>query len=132
MKIPSNRLVVQSALSWVEIFVLIAVIAVIAAIAIPNIAQVANLPDLPVKVAQRNAILAGGRVAIFSNTGNKTLSVVVVFENPSFKERKRYNLVLNPAETKEIGGFEGWTLIPGESVTLSSEGYKSASYTFPE
>ena len=36
----------------------------------------AGKPSLPVKVMQRNALLAGGKVAAFTNTGNKTLSVL--------------------------------------------------------
>ena len=92
----------------------------------------AGKPSLPVKVMQRNALLAGGKVAVFTNTGNKTLSVLVVLENASFKERKRYDLVLSPGETKEIGGFEGWTVVPGETVRLTSDGYASASYTFTD
>lgn len=92
----------------------------------------AGKPALPVKVMQRNALLAGGKVAVFTNTGNKTLSVLVVFENASFKERKRYDMVLSPGETKEIGGFEGWTVVPGETVRLTSDGYASASYTFTD
>lgn len=92
----------------------------------------ATKPALPVKVQQRNALLAGGKVAVFKNTGSKTLSVLVVLENASFKERKRYDLVLSPGETKEIGGFEGWTVVPGETVRLTSDGHASASYTFVE
>ena len=90
----------------------------------------AGKPALPVKVMQRNALLAGGKVAIFTNTGNKTLSVLVVLENASFEERKRYDLVLSPGEKKEIGGFEGWKVVSGETVSLTSDGYASASYKF--
>ena len=89
-------------------------------------------PPLPVKVMQRNAVLAGGKVAIFTNTGHKTLSVAVVLENSSFQQRQRFNVVLEPGETKEIGGFEGWRVLPGETVKLSCEGYASAGYTFVE
>ncbi len=92
----------------------------------------AGKPALPVKVMQRNALIAGGKVAVFTNTGNKTLSVLVVLENKSFNERKRYDLVLSPGQTKEIGGFEGWTVVPGETVRLTSDGYASASYTFTD
>lgn len=92
----------------------------------------AGKPALPVKVQQRDALIAGGKVAIFTNTGNKTLSVVVILENASFKERKRYDLVLSPGQKQEIGGFEGWTVVPGETVRLTSDGYASASYTFVE
>ena len=78
-----------------------------------------HLPVLPVEVKQRNALLAGGKVACFKNTGQKTLSVLVKFENSSFGERKIYKLVLSPGEKEEIGGFEGWRVIPGETVSLN-------------
>jgi hypothetical protein len=89
-------------------------------------------PTLPVKVMQRNAILAGGKVACFTNTGKKTLSILVTLANSSFKERKSFPVVLAPGETKEIGGFQGWTGVPGESIKLSCDGYSSKSYTFGE
>jgi len=92
----------------------------------------AGKPALPVKVQQRDALIAGGKVAIFTNNGNKTLSVLVILENATFKERKHYDLVLSPGQTQEIGGFEGWTVVPGETVRLTSAGYSSASYTFVE
>jgi hypothetical protein len=85
---------------------------------------------LPIKVRQRDALFAGGKVSIFTNTSTRTLSVVARFKNPTFGTRKVFNLVFSPGDKQEIGGFEGWTVVPGESVTLESEGYTEASYTF--
>jgi hypothetical protein len=89
-------------------------------------------PPLPIKVYQRNALLAGGKVAAFENTSARTLSVRIVFENSTFKERKAFDLIIAPGETKEIGGFEGWKGVPGETFLLHSDGYKDITYRFHE
>jgi len=90
------------------------------------------LPPVPVTVMQRDAVIASGKVAVFTNPGNTTISVVAIFKNPTFQQVKQFNLVLSPGETKEIGSFEGWTVEPGESVELSSDGYKDTVYSFTQ
>ncbi len=102
----------------------------IAALCLAGLVSCDSQPPLPIKVKQRNAVLAGGKVAIFSNTSMKTLSVAVRFKNPTFGERKGFNLVFSPGETKEIGGFEGWTVVPGDTVYIRSDGFTDAGYTF--
>lgn len=88
--------------------------------------------SVPILVTWRNAMLAGGRVAILQNQKNITLSVVAVFKNSTFKQAKSFNLVFAPNETKEIGGFEGWSVQPGETVELSSDDYLNRTYTFAQ
>lgn len=102
----------------------------IAGLCLMALASCDSKSPLPIKVRQREALLAGGKVAIFTNTSTRTLSVVARFKNPNFGTRKVFNLVFSPGEKQEIGGFEGWTVVPGESVTLESDGYTEASYTF--
>jgi hypothetical protein len=85
---------------------------------------------VPVTVSQRAGVIAAGKVAVFTNPGNTTISVVATFKNASFQQEKQFNLVLSPGQTKEIGSLEGWTVEPGETVELSSEGYSDAAYKF--
>lgn len=91
-----------------------------------------SLPPPPITVKQRKALIAGGDVAGFTNVGNKTLSVLVTFENPSFKRSKTFPLVLAPGETKQIGTLEGWTVVPGETVEISCDGFRNMFYVFRE
>ena len=87
-------------------------------------------PPLPIKVRQRDSRWSSGKVAIFTNTSMRTLSVAVYFKNPTFGRHKAFALVLKPGETTEFGGFDGWNGIPGDSVTLESHGYADGGYTF--
>jgi len=101
-------------------------------IPIPLLLAACDSKPLPVELKQRRALLAGGKVAIFKNTSNKTLSVVAVFENAGFRSEHRFDLVLPPGESTKIGGFEGWQVQSGETVKLYSDGYETATYTFNE
>ena len=84
---------------------------------------------VPVNVQWRDASWPGKhKVAIFKNLKDATLSVVVTFKNSSFGQSQAYNLVLSPGETKEIGWKEGWDVLPGESVELSSENYRNMTW----
>jgi len=89
-------------------------------------------PALPVEVWSRPALIAGGKVATFKNTGSKTLSLVIVFENSSFNEKKEYKVVLAPGASQQIGGFDGWKVLPGETVSIRSDGYATAKFVFSE
>lgn len=89
-------------------------------------------PTLPLTISQRGALLTTGKVVIFGNTGTQTLSLVVKFENPTFKRTKRIALVLSPRQSEEIGSLEGWDGVPGERVTVVSDGFSSASYVIKE
>lgn len=91
-------------------------------------------PPLPVQITQRNAssFSDGHKVARFTNTSTNTLSMVVTFRNDTFSERKTFNVVLRPSETKEIGWLEGWDLLPGETATITAPGYQVRSVTFTD
>jgi len=92
----------------------------------------ANGP-VPVNVSWRDASWSGKhKVAIFHNLKDITLSVVVIFRNSSFGESKGYELVLSPGETKEIGWKEGWDVLPGETIELSSDNYLKQTWTLRE
>lgn len=91
-----------------------------------------SLPPPPIMVRQRKALIAGGDVAGFTNQGDRTLSVLLTFENPSFKRKKTFPLVLAPGETKQIGTLEGWTVVPGETVEISCDGYRNTFFIFKE
>jgi hypothetical protein len=96
-----------------------------------DIVRQANGP-VPIMVATRDALLAGGKVAILTNRRNATLCVVATFKNATFNQTKTFNLVFAPNEIKEIGGFEGWSVQPGETVELSSDDYLPATYSFSQ
>jgi hypothetical protein len=85
-------------------------------------------PAVPVHVQSRNGL--SGEVAVFTNFHTNTLSVEVTFNNATFHQTKIYDLVLQPGQTQEIGWAEGWKVVPGETVTLSSADWASITYTF--
>jgi hypothetical protein len=87
-------------------------------------------PPVPVKFSVRDGFT--GKVAVFENDYDKTLSVSVTFSNPTFKESKQYNLVIPPSENREIGRLEGWILVPGESIKLSSDGWRTRIIEYSE
>lgn len=84
-------------------------------------------PVVPIEFSVRDGLV--GKVAVFHNNSTKTLSVKVVFKNPTFNQSKECDLVFEQGDTKEIGWAEGWKLVPGETVTLSSEGYRTREIT---
>jgi hypothetical protein len=84
-------------------------------------------PVVPIEFSVRDGLI--GKVAVFHNISSKTLSVKVVFKNSTFHQFKECDLVFEQGDTKEIGWAEGWKLVPGETVTLSSEGYRTREIT---
>ena len=91
--------------------------------------QIKNEPlPVPVTVGSRNGL--SGEVAIFKSYYSKTVSVQVTFKNATFNQTKTYDLVLEPGQPHEIGWAEGWKVLPGETVELSSEGYANITCTF--
>jgi len=88
------------------------------------------LPNVPVELRQRKALVAEGYVAMFKNPTASTISFVATFSNSTFHSSKTFNIVLEPGESKEIGGFEGWAVHAGETVTLSAKGFSDTTYPF--
>src|ERR1043165_6091565 len=86
------------------------------------------LPYVPVSVSTRDGM--SGKVAILVNRHFATLSVLATFRNASFQEVKSYKLVLQPNEQTEIGWMEGWKVVAGETIELSSDGFRTVTLKF--
>jgi hypothetical protein len=87
-----------------------------------------QLKRLPIRVEQGRTFLTNSRFVKFTNTGDTSIPVRVVFENPTFHQSKAYNLVLSPGQTMEIGSWNGWSLVSGDRVHLYSNGYDYVWY----
>ena len=84
-------------------------------------------PVVPIEFRVRDGLI--GKVAVFHNISGKTISVKVVFKSHTVNQSKECDLVFEQGDTKEIGWAEGWKLVPGETVTLSSAGYRTREIT---
>ena len=71
-------------------------------------------PALPVVVSFRSSILGKGLVAVFENTSERYLSVVLSVRNPTLSTAKRFRLELSPKSSTDFGHLEGWQFAPGD------------------
>jgi hypothetical protein len=83
--------------------------------------------QMPIKLEQRKAVMASGRVLEVENYSSDTLPVKVMMISPTFGKTNAFDLVLDPAQirpfVKEIGHMQGWTLAPGDVVEVHSKDY---------
>ena len=85
-------------------------------------------PDMPVKVITRESLAGEGLVAQFHNELPNRIVVYVVLENTEVGDKREGNLSLEPNGMTEIGWLEGWKFLPGETITISHDNYKTRRY----
>ncbi len=88
-------------------------------------------PDMPVKVITRESLVGEGLVAQFHNELPNRIVVYLVLENKEVGDKKEGWLSLEPNGITEIGWLEGWRFLPGETITISHENYKTRHYRIP-
>ena len=88
-----------------------------------------SLREVQVQVSLRKGVVASGNVARISNTSKEIVAITAEVERPSSGARRAFSLTLDPQQTKEIGGLEGWAFVPGDTVLISQPGHKAILVT---
>ena len=91
----------------------------------------ARPPALEVRIEMRNSQMKRGLVAKLSNTSSKQLTVIVTTWNPTTRQQGRFDRLIAPGTTIEIGHREGWAFASGDRLTLRSSGFEDKQYTVP-
>jgi len=85
----------------------------------------ATKPELPVRVSFRPAWMGQGMVATIRNVADRPLNVIAEFRDSSASHTREFSLALDAKGSAEIGLAQGWTVAPGQSVTVAASGYRS-------
>jgi hypothetical protein len=88
-------------------------------------------PIVPVRVTFRLAFMGQGLVASFRNVTDKPINVIAELRNTGAEEARTLSLALDPNAATEIGFAQGWTIRSGQSITVSSSGYRSVTAFAP-
>lgn len=88
-------------------------------------------PALPVVVSFRSSILGKGLVAVFDNTSDRFLTVVLTVRNPTLSTAKRFTLELEPKSSTDFGHMEGWQFASGDELGLYNDEFAALRLTTP-
>jgi hypothetical protein len=88
-------------------------------------------PNLPIAVVYRLSLVGKGYVAVFHNTSNKYLTIIVEFEDVTLGDKKTETIDLPPFGEKEIGWKEGWKFASGDTIIIRHADYKIGEYKIP-
>ena len=88
-------------------------------------------PALPVVVSFRSSILGKGLVAVFENTSDRYLSVVLSVRNPTLSTARRFTLELDPKSSTDFDHLEGWQFASGDEVGLFNDEFGALKITVP-
>lgn len=96
----------------------------------------ANRPVIPARVTFKLAFMGQGLVASIRNVTDKPLNVIAELRDrdaaPGSTQPSRTISVALPANgTTEIGYAQGWTITSGQSITVSSSGYRAVTAFAP-
>ncbi len=91
----------------------------------------ANRPVIPVRVTFRLAFMGQGLVASIRNVTDKPLNVIAELRDAGADPARAVSLALDPSGTTEIGYAQGWTITSGQSISVSSSGYRSITAFAP-
>jgi hypothetical protein len=91
----------------------------------------ANRPVIPVRVTFRLAFMGQGLVASIRNVTDKPLNVIAELRDTGSEQARAVSLALDPNGTTEIGYAQGWTITSGQSIFVSSSGYRSITAFAP-
>jgi hypothetical protein len=92
--------------------------------------QAANLPEVPVAVAFRKAMLGSGSVATIKNTSPQPIAVTITTARPSDSQQRRFRVVIDGQQLKEIGHAEGWAFVKGDVLQVSLADHKAKQIAF--
>jgi len=94
-------------------------------------AAISAKPALPVVVSFRSSILGKGLVAVFENTSDRYLSVVLSVRNPTLSTARRFTLELDPKSSTDFGHMEGWQFAAGDELGLFNDEFGALRLTAP-
>jgi hypothetical protein len=84
----------------------------------------ASAPTVPAKVESRRSVVdTHVYAARFENTSQTTLSLKIVMVRANGSGRKTFHLTIEAGKIKEIGALQGWKVFPGDTATISCDGY---------
>jgi hypothetical protein len=86
--------------------------------------EAARLPESQVQVTLRKALVTSGNVAGIKNTSGQVIAITAEIERPASGLKKGFSITLDPGQTREIGGLEGWAFAPGDKIRVSQPGHK--------
>ncbi len=91
----------------------------------------ANRAVIPVRVTFRLAFMGQGLVASIRNVTDRPLNVIAELRDAGAQAERSVSLALGPNGTTEIGYAQGWTITSGQSISVSSSGYRSVTAFAP-
>lgn len=91
----------------------------------------ANRAVIPVRVTFRLAFMGQGLVASIRNVSNGPLNVIAELRDTGAEPIRSVSLALEPDSTTEIGYAQGWRISSGQSISVSSSGYRSITAFAP-
>lgn len=93
----------------------------------------ANRPVIPVRVTFKLAFMGQGLVASIRNVTDKELNVIAELRerDTTGNAIRSVSLTLAPTGTTEIGYAQGWMITSGQSIAVSSSGYRSVTAFAP-
>ena len=91
----------------------------------------ANRPVIPVRVTFRLAFMGQGLVASIRNVADRPLNVIADLRDAGSEPSREISLALEPNKATEIGYAQGWTITSGQSITVSSSGFRSVTAFAP-
>jgi hypothetical protein len=93
----------------------------------------ANRPIIPVRVTFKLAFMGQGLVASIRNVTDKPLNVIAELRDrdADVGAIRAVSLALPAEGTTEIGYAQGWMITSGQSISVSSSGYRSVTAFAP-
>jgi hypothetical protein len=91
----------------------------------------ANRPVIPVRVTFRLAFMGQGLVASIRNVTDRPLNVIAELREAGSDPSRTISLALEANAATEIGYAQGWTITSGQSITVSSSGFRSVTAFAP-
>lgn len=91
----------------------------------------ANRPVIPVRVTFRLAFMGQGLVASIRNVTDRPLNVIAELREAGAEPSRTISLALEPNSATEIGYAQGWTITSGQSISVSSSGFRSVTAFAP-
>jgi hypothetical protein len=92
-------------------------------------ARLDAVPVLPVSVSFHRALLGGkSYVAEFSSLGQGDMAVAVEWVDAATHNRRVFRVDVGPGRPTARGHLEGFDFEPGDSLTLSHDGFKSVAF----
>jgi hypothetical protein len=91
----------------------------------------ANRPVIPVRVTFRLAFMGQGLVASIRNVADRPLNVIAELRDTGAEPTRTISLALDANKATEIGYAQGWTITSGQSITVSSSGFRSVTAFAP-